>query len=82
MTTGVVRRWAASISANHVVTRNLFRRQQCVLSYVSLQVNGPELALQGRDCRDLGPKRRRLDCAIRKGAIEGPLCLDDLPANG
>jgi len=82
MTTGVVRRGAASISAKHVVLGNLFRRQQCVLSYVGLQVNGPKLALQGRDRMDLRPKRRRLDCAIRKGAIEGPLCLDDLPANG
>ena len=82
MTTGVVRRLATSISAQHVVLGDFFRRQQRALSYVGLQVNGPKLALQGRDRTDLRPKRRRLDCAMRKGAVEGPLRLDDLAANG
>ena len=82
MTTGVVRRCAASISAKHVVLGNLFRRQQCALRQVGLQVNRPKLALQGRDCTDLRRKRCRLDCAVRKGAIKGPLGLDDLAADG
>ena len=80
--TGVVRRRAASISAKRVVLGNLFRRQQRVLHQVRLLVNGPKLALQGGDGTDLRARRRRLDRAIHKGAIEGPLSLEDLAADG
>jgi hypothetical protein len=77
-----MRRRVASISAKHVVSGNLLRRQQRVLSQVGLQVSGPKLTLQGRDGTDLRAKRRRLDCGIGKGAIEGAFCLDDLAADG
>src|SRR6266849_4814214 len=73
----MLRRRVGTVAAKLVVALDLLLRKNRACLEVCSQVNGAELALEGRDATHAGMNIGRADRALPELALKGPFFLED-----